>query len=92
MARDGGVAARWSTLAHPDFRAFYPEQSIMPYALRAANPDWRPLIPQWEHLSQNLVGQALVPLVAGGRGVRDGLAELAANVDAAMGRRRARPL
>lgn len=88
MARDGGVAARWSTLAHPDFRAFYPEQSIMPYALRAANPDWRPLIPQWEHLSQDLVGQALVPIVAGQRAVRDGLSELAANVDAVMGRRR----
>lgn len=86
IARDGGAAARWSTLSDPDFQALNPEQSIMRFALRAANPDWRPLIPEWDHMSQKLVGQTLPGLVYGGKPIEAGLSALAADLDAELQR------
>lgn len=93
MARDGGVAARWSTLSDPDFRAAHPQQSILPFALRAANPEWRPLIPEWDDTSQDLLGKSLPGLVFGGRPIEEGLANVAAAIDAKLLRtgRRAAP-
>jgi multiple sugar transport system substrate-binding protein len=84
MARDGGVPARWSTLSNPDFRAAHPQQSIMRFALRAANPNWRPLIPQWDRISRDVIGKALPAMVLGERPVAEGLTELAAAIDAEL--------
>lgn len=84
MAREGGVPARWATLSDPDFRASHAEQSILRYALRAANPHWRPLVPQWDRLSREVIGKALPAMVFGDRPVADGLAALSAAVDAEL--------
>jgi multiple sugar transport system substrate-binding protein len=84
MAREGGVPARWSTLSNPDFRASHPEQSILRFALRAANPQWRPLIPQWDRISRDVIGKALPAMVFGHRPVADGLTALAAAVNAEL--------
>ena len=84
MAREGGVPARWSTLADPDFRASHPQQSILRFALRAANPHWRPLIPEWDRLSREVIGKALPAMVFGQQPVAEGLAALAAAVNAEL--------
>lgn len=94
MARDGGVAARWSTLSDPDFRAGHPQQSILRFALQAANPAWRPLIPEWERISQDLLGKSLPGMVFGARPIAEGLASVAAAIDAHLvqtGRRATTP-
>lgn len=94
IAREGGAAGRWSTLADPDFKAANPEQAIMPFALRAANPDWRPLIPEWDKISKDITGRLLPEMVYGSRPVAAGLASISAEVDAEMlrtGRRLATP-
>ncbi len=84
MAREGGVPARWASLSDPDFRASHPEQSILRFALRAANPHWRPLIPQWDRLSREVIGKALPAMVFGKQPVAEGLAALAAAVNAEL--------
>jgi len=86
MAREGGVAARWSTLANADFKASNPEQSIMPFALRAANPQWRPLIPEWDRISQGALGKNLPELVYGNRPIPAGLSAISAEINTELTR------
>ena len=73
VATLGGNAGRWSTLAEVDFKIRNPEQGILPFALRAANPDWRPLIPEWDEMSRDVIGQALPDVLAGKRTAREAL-------------------
>ena len=73
VARLGGNAGRWSTLANVDFKVDHPEQGILPFALRAANADWRPLIPEWDEMSKNVIGQALPDVLTGRRTAREAL-------------------
>jgi len=94
IAREGGAAGRWSTLSDPDFKASNPEQAIMRFALKAANPDWRPLIPEWDKISKDITGRLLPEMVYGNHPIASGLANISAEVDAEMlrtGRRSATP-
>ena len=34
-------------------------------ALKIADPNWRPLIPEWDHVSQQIIGQALPSVITG---------------------------
>jgi multiple sugar transport system substrate-binding protein len=74
VATLGGNAGRWSTLANVDFKIRNPEQGILPFVLRAANPDWRPLIPEWDEMSKSIIGQALPDVLTGRRTAREALA------------------
>jgi len=51
----GGVPFRWSTINDPEMQKKFPEYKILAEALKYADPDWRPIIPEWpeveiEHL------------------------------------------
>ena len=74
VATLGGNTGRWSTLANVDFKIRNPEQGILPFVLRAANPDWRPLIPEWDEMSKGIIGQALPDVLTGRRTAREALA------------------
>ncbi|WP_157609030.1 ABC transporter substrate-binding protein [Variovorax sp. Root411] len=74
VATLGGNAGRWSTLANVDFKLRNPEQGMLPFVLRAANPDWRPLIPEWDEMSKNVIGQVLPDVLTGKRTAREALA------------------
>ena len=78
VATLGGNTGRWSTLANVDFKIRNPEQGILPFVLRAANPDWRPQIPEWDEMSKNIIGQALPDVLAGRRTAREALASTVA--------------
>lgn len=67
VAIAGGNAGRWSTLDDRDFRSRRPEQSILRFAMKIANPAWRPLIPEWDTMAREIVGQALPDVLAGKR-------------------------
>jgi multiple sugar transport system substrate-binding protein len=75
IATSGGNTMRWSTLDHPDARKVYPiEYPILKEALKVADLDWRPLIPEWDDISYRVLGIPLGEMVAGGRTPRDALA------------------
>jgi multiple sugar transport system substrate-binding protein len=62
----GGNAHRWSTVANVDMARKYPaELPALREALTICNPDWRPLIPEWDHVSQQIIGQALPDVITG---------------------------
>jgi multiple sugar transport system substrate-binding protein len=84
MALDGGVAALWASLANTDFKTARPEMSILPFSLRAANPDWRPLIPEWETISQDIIGKALPQMVFGQDDIAARHAVMAREIDALL--------
>ena len=69
----GANATRWSTLENADVKAKYPEFSVLRAALKIANPDWRPLIPEWDHVSQQILGLALSDVITGKKSAKDAL-------------------
>jgi multiple sugar transport system substrate-binding protein len=70
----GGSASRWSTLENAETKKKYPiEFPVLKEALKIANPDWRPLIPEWDHVSQQILGLALPDVIVGKKSAKDAL-------------------
>ncbi|MDE3120746.1 MAG: extracellular solute-binding protein [Paracoccaceae bacterium] len=56
IALGGGVAMRNSTLANPDVLKKYPEYSVLKEQLKHTDPDWRPIIPEWGRIDEQILG------------------------------------
>ena len=65
IARLGGMPNRLSTLKDPGMQKEYPEFGAILENLKYANPDWRPLIPEWPEISMQYVGIALNEAITG---------------------------
>jgi len=61
MVSLGGDPIRLSTLAH--FEEKYPEYKVIQKQLPCADPDWRPLIPEWNEINTDVLGQALTQVI-----------------------------
>lgn len=71
IAMLGGTTHRWSTLANVDVaRKYSAELPVLREALKIANPDWRPLIPEWDHISQQIIGLALPDVISGAKSAK----------------------
>lgn len=58
IIRAGGAPFRMSSLNNPALQAEYPEFSVLAEQLKVANPDWRPIIPEWGEIN-NMLGIAI---------------------------------
>jgi multiple sugar transport system substrate-binding protein len=56
IAKAGGVAARNSTLDDASVLALYPEYNLLKEQLKYTNPDWRPIIPEWAQIDEQILG------------------------------------
>jgi multiple sugar transport system substrate-binding protein len=66
IALAGGNVNRLSTLESPEMAKKYAiEVPALRESLKICNPDWRPLIPEWDHISQQILGQALPAVISG---------------------------
>ena len=63
MVELGGDPVRLSTLTDPEFVAKFPEYPIVAEQLPCADADWRPLIPEWNELNIDVLGQALTEVI-----------------------------
>jgi multiple sugar transport system substrate-binding protein len=63
MVELGGDPVRLSTLADPEFVAKFEEYPIIAEQLPCADADWRPLIPEWNELNIDVLGQALTEVI-----------------------------
>ncbi len=63
MVELGGDPIRLSTLNDPEFVEKYPEYPVVAEQLPCADPDWRPLIPEWNELNIDVLGQALTEVI-----------------------------
>jgi len=70
----GGNASRWSTLDNPEAQKKYAiEFPVLKQALKIANVDWRPLIPEWDHVSQQILGIGLADVITGKKAPKEAL-------------------
>ncbi|MEM8949341.1 MAG: extracellular solute-binding protein [Pseudomonadota bacterium] len=63
MVELGGDPIRISTLNDPEFVEKFPEYPVVAEQLPCADPDWRPLIPEWNELNIDVLGQALTEVI-----------------------------
>lgn len=74
IALMGGNVNRVGTLDHADMAKKYPiEIPALRESLKICNPDWRPLIPEWDHISQQILGQALPAVIGGSKSAKAAL-------------------
>jgi multiple sugar transport system substrate-binding protein len=59
ITKFGAMPNRLSTLKDPAMQKEYPEFTAILENLKYANPDWRPLIPEWPEISMQYIGIAL---------------------------------
>jgi multiple sugar transport system substrate-binding protein len=65
FARIGGIPVRSSTLHDPELKKIFPEYEILAKQLAYANPNWRPVIPEWPIINEDILGNLLHDAVAG---------------------------
>jgi len=61
MVELGGDPVRMSTIEH--FKDRFAEYPVILDQLPCADPDWRPLIPEWNELNIDVLGQALTQVI-----------------------------
>ena len=76
IALEGGNPCRFSTHLDPDVNAKYPHMKIFAEALKYADPDWRPIIPTWGEVNNEL-GTTLSKAMTGGMTVKEALDSVA---------------
>ena len=65
MARKGGIPSRTSTLHDAELLEIFPEYTVLAKQLEFANPNWRPIIPEWANINEQILGTLLHDAVAG---------------------------
>jgi len=61
----GGVPFRWSVINDPELREKYPDWAVLAEALKYADPDWRPIIPEWPEVETEYLGIAVNEVLTG---------------------------
>jgi multiple sugar transport system substrate-binding protein len=67
VALNGGNAMRTSTVNDRAVRGLYPEYAILREQIKHADPDWRPLIPEWDQINVQLLGVAVNEALTGAK-------------------------
>lgn len=64
VAEAGGMAVRNSVYDDPQLQAKYPEFKVLVEQIKYADPDWRPIIPEWGEINQT-IGVAVNQVLTG---------------------------
>jgi multiple sugar transport system substrate-binding protein len=65
IAKLGGMPNRTSTLKDAEMQKEFPEFKAILENLQHANPDWRPIIPEWPEISMQHLGTAIHEVIIG---------------------------
>ena len=82
----GGDPVRISTLTDPVLAKKYPEYPVVAEQLKCADPDWRPLIPEWNELNIKVLGLALTEVITTDKPIKPILDKAAVKARAVMER------
>ena len=69
----GGVPTRVSTMADADMVRQYPEYITLRQQLQYSDPDWRPIIPEWDEINIQALGIAVSEALTGKKSAEDAL-------------------
>lgn len=84
VAKLGGNATRMSTLSDVDLVRQYPEYVVLREQLKYADPDWRPIIPEWSEINDQILGVGLSQVLIGKKTAEEALGEMAAKTAEVM--------
>ena len=84
FTREGVQSNRKSTLVNPKLLAEIPYLDILRKQLVMANPDWRPMIPQWDIINIDYMGKAIPKALNNVQSSQEGLNECAMSVNDLM--------
>jgi multiple sugar transport system substrate-binding protein len=73
VCRLGGVPSRMSTLADRDMVLRYPEFITLRLQLLYSDPDWRPIIAEWDEINVQALGVAVSEALTGKKTPEDAL-------------------
>jgi multiple sugar transport system substrate-binding protein len=82
----GGSPSRFSTYQDADLNKRFPYYATFAEALKHADPDWRPIIAEWNELNAPIFGTALGEIVTGKKPAKAALDEIVPRVKAVMER------
>lgn len=80
----GGGPMRMSTLLDEKLVAEFPEYVTMRLQLRDVEPDWRPIIPEWDDININALGVGIGETLHGKKSAEEGLNDAVPKVLAIM--------
>lgn len=83
VALQGGNPIRFSTHADPEVNAKFPYMKTFGEALKHADPDWRPIIPPWGKINNDL-GTTMSKILTENADIKQALDGLAARTRATM--------
>lgn len=86
ILRAGGAPHRMSTIGDAGLQRSYPELLVLRESLRFADPDWRPVIPEWDEINTNILGTAIHDVLLGKEDSKKSLDNAAIKVAALMSR------
>lgn len=84
VAGEGGSPSRFSTYEDGDLQQKYKHFVTFATALKYADPDWRPIIPEWNELNAPVFGVALGEIVTGKKDPKQALDDIVPKVQAIM--------
>lgn len=84
IAAAGGSPSRFSTYLDLDLQQKYKHYATFATALKYADPDWRPIINEWNELNAPVFGVALGDIVTGKKEPKQALDEIVPKVKAIM--------
>lgn len=73
VVRIGGVPSRTSTLADRDMVTLYPEFITLRQQIEFSEPDWRPIIPEWDEINIQALGVAVSEALTGKKTAEEAL-------------------
>jgi multiple sugar transport system substrate-binding protein len=76
IAKLGGMPNRMSTLRNPELQKEFPEFPAILENLKYANPDWRPIIPEWPEISMQYLGTAIHEVITGKKTPEKGMNDI----------------
>jgi multiple sugar transport system substrate-binding protein len=65
VSKIGGVPTRKSTLADADMIKQFPEYVLLNQQLEYSDPDWRPIIAEWDEINVQALGVAISETLTG---------------------------
>ncbi len=86
IGAEGGSPSRFSTYRDADLNKRFPYYATFAEALKHADPDWRPIIAEWNELNAPIFGTALGEIVTGKKPAKAALEEIVPRVKAVMER------
>ena len=73
VTQAGGTSARMSTLTNPDILKQFPDFAILTEQLKYVEPDWRPIIPEWDEINIQALGVVVSEALTGKQSPADAL-------------------